>query len=382
MDAVRERSFPEETAPAPDSWEAISRRVRRGTAWRRSGLAAAVLLPVAALSVWLFRQQPDIPAAQIVQTTEAPVMREPDISPAPETPTAGMEAGRPVTHRPGRSLPAKGSQEAAPTAPEEAPRPPAATIQEDETPRSAPEASPQPVPEPLPPVPARRYRPRLTAGFHLGAAPAGRQGVTPARSEAYIASLSYMNAMLTPGSLSVKSNASNTIGYIPLANQYLSGTSPIAYRHDLPLSLGLSVRVGLTRRLAVETGVEYTYLHSLASYGLDGDETRLDQRLHFLGIPLRLDAALWTRGGLTLYAGAGVLAEKCLAASMGAVACEERRIQWSANAFAGVQYRLWSRTSFYFQPEVSRYFTQTDLVTYYTENPLGFSIQAGLRFDL
>ncbi len=91
---------------------------------------------------------------------------------------------------------------------------------------------------------------------------------------------------------------------------------------------------------------------------------------------------MWTRGGLTLYAGAGVLAEKCLAASMGAVACEERRIQWSANAFAGVQYRLWSRTSFYFQPEVSRYFTQTDLVTYHTENPLGFSIQAGLRFDL
>ena len=74
--------------------------------------------------------------------------------------------------------------------------------------------------------------------------------------------------------------------------------------------------------------------------------------------------------------------EKCVSASLGTVLCEESRLQWSAEAFGGIQYRLGGRAHLYFQPELSYYFTRTDLITYRTEHPLGLSLHAGLRFDL
>ena len=134
----------------------------------------------------------------------------------------------------------------------------------------------------------------------------------------------------------------------------------------------------LTPRMGVESGIEYTYLHST----VDSEAGPLDQRLHFVGIPVRMDTRLWTRNGLDLYAGVGAKAEKCIAASMGTVDCEEPRLQWSAGAFAGVQYRIGARAHLYFQPEFSYSFTKTDLVTYRTENPIVFTLNAGLRFDL
>ena len=101
-----------------------------------------------------------------------------------------------------------------------------------------------------------------------------------------------------------------------------------------------------------------------------------------MGIPVRMDTRLWTGNGLDLYAGLGVKAEKCIAASMGTVDCEEPRLQWSTGAFAGVQYRIGPRAHLYFQPELSYSLTKTDLVTYRTETPLVFTLNAGLRFDL
>jgi len=50
--------------------------------------------------------------------------------------------------------------------------------------------------------------------------------------------------------------------------------------------------------------------------------------------------------------------------------------------FGGIQYRIGSLAQLYFQPELSYYFTRTDLVTYRTEHPLGVSLHVGLRFDL
>ena len=74
--------------------------------------------------------------------------------------------------------------------------------------------------------------------------------------------------------------------------------------------------------------------------------------------------------------------ERSRSASLGRVECEEIRLQWSAGAFAGLQYELGPRVHLYFQPDFSYSFTKTDLVTYRTENPLVFSLNAGLRFDL
>ena len=177
----------------------------------------------------------------------------------------------------------------------------------------------------------------------------------------------------------VRSNYGNAIEW--LANNAAPGsfTSGVnRYRHDLPVSLGITARMELTPRTGVESGLEYTYLHST----IDSDGGQMSQRLHFVGIPVRMDTRLWTGNGLDLYAGLGVKAEKCIAASMGFVNCEEPRFQWSTGAFAGVQYRIGARSHLYFQPEFSYSLTKTDLVTYRTETPIVFTLNAGMRFDL
>jgi hypothetical protein len=199
------------------------------------------------------------------------------------------------------------------------------------------------------------------------------------QSTPYIAALTFMNAIELPAKTrGILSNYSNTVSFGVEANQFFPASSTNHYHHDLPLSLGVTARMAFTSRWGMESGIEYTYLHS----GVESAIGRLDQRLHFIGIPVRMDARLLSRGGFDLYAGVGAKAEKCLAASLGQVRCEENRIQWSAEAIAGVQYGIGNRAYLFFQPEASYYLTKTDLVTIRTEKPISFTLHAGLRFDL
>ena len=198
------------------------------------------------------------------------------------------------------------------------------------------------------------------------------------QSAPYLAALNFLNTTDPSLMPRVKSNTSNTRGISAAANAFFPESSAGQYTHDLPLSLGISLRVDLTPKIGLETGLEYTYLHSTEEFV----GSRLNQRLHFVGIPVRLESTLWTNGGFGFYAGVGAKVEKCVSATLGRVACEEPRLQWSAEAFGGVQYQLSSRTHLYFQPALSYYFTRTDLPTYRTEHPLGVTLHAGLRFDL
>ena len=150
------------------------------------------------------------------------------------------------------------------------------------------------------------------------------------------------------------------------------------YLHDLPITFGLTARVDLNSRFGAECGIEYTYMHSR----VETESERLSQDLHFIGIPVRFDTRIWSWKGFDIYAGLGIKAEKCIAASLGQVKCEEISLQWSTGAFAGIQYSIGRRTHLYFQPDLSYYLTKTDLITYRTENPMTFSLNAGIRFDL
>ena len=146
------------------------------------------------------------------------------------------------------------------------------------------------------------------------------------------------------------------------------------YVHDLPLSVGLNARYRLTDRLSLESGVEYTYLHSR----LDDIHTVM----HFAGIPLRVDYSLFTSGPVEFYAGLGGKVEKCMKASLGGMRVKERGLQWSGSFNIGAQSRLSRNAWVYIQPDISYYFTKTALTSYRTENRLGLTIRAGLRFDI
>ena len=390
MDAVREQSLSDVSVPSPDGWSKIGRKMRRAAAWRRSAVSAAILLSMAAILLWTPWHQPSAPTA----LERIPIAQNVASSVSVETP---IEPGKvPYVPRSLSVIPRYSSPVVQNVTPSVASS--AATdlsdirIDSNAVQNKIPvesEASANPEADKESPAvsissfntfsePTKENRPRLSIGFRAGSGTEQRNAGVTLQSAPYIAALTYMNAIELPTTPRVKSNYSTTVGYGAEANQFFPGASTNQYHHDLPLSLGVTVRAEVTPRVGVESGVDYTYLHS----AMESAVGRLDQHLHFIGIPVRLDTRLLSRDGFDLYAGVGAKAEKCVAASLGQISCEENRIQWSAEAFAGVQYGIWNKAHLFFQPEVSYYFTETDLVTYRTVNPFTFTIHAGLRFDL
>lgn len=154
---------------------------------------------------------------------------------------------------------------------------------------------------------------------------------------------------------------------------------PAEYRHRQPVSVGLAVRWGFSRGLSLATGANYTLLRSEARP--EGRSGWVDQRLHFVGIPLRLDWQYLERGRLSLYIGAGGQVEKCVAARLDGQRIEERGVQWSLAAAAGVQCGLGGVVALYAEPEVSWYVNDTWLRTSRTDHPLSFTLRLGVRFS-
>ena len=162
------------------------------------------------------------------------------------------------------------------------------------------------------------------------------------------------------------------------SNSFLNNSKGVImqkeYVHDLPLSFGLNARYWLSDRLSVESGLEYSYLHSR----LDDIHTVM----HFAGIPLRVDYSLFNAGPVEFYTGIGGKVEKCLKASLGGMRVKERDLQWSGSFNVGARSRLSKNAWIYFQPDISYYFTRTNLTSYRTENRLGLNLRAGILFDI
>lgn len=388
MDAFRERCLSDETIPSPDGWSQISRKMRHAAIRRHSALTVALLIPIAAILLWSPWRQPavhDVPGSIPLAENTIPSESDDSFVAPEEEPIITSKVASIVPNKAKESPDIRSDETVVPNSPSVNPKnfvEPDVTNKPDE-PEKTHEDSPkekvsiesfEAISEP-----ARRRRPRLSIGVDAGSGMVPRKTDILLQSTPYIAALTFMNAIELPAKTrGILSNYSNTVSFGVEANQFFPASSTNHYHHDLPLSLGVTARMAFTSRWGMESGIEYTYLHS----GVESAIGRLDQRLHFIGIPVRMDARLLSRGGFDLYAGVGAKAEKCLAASLGQVRCEENRIQWSAEAIAGVQYGIGNRAYLFFQPEASYYLTKTDLVTIRTEKPISFTFHAGLRFDL
>ncbi len=154
---------------------------------------------------------------------------------------------------------------------------------------------------------------------------------------------------------------------------------PVEYRHLQPVSVGLAVRWGFSHGLSLATGANYTLLRSDAR--LEGSGGWVDQRLHFVGIPVRLDWQYLQRGRFSLYIGAGGQVEKCVAARLDGRRIDEPGVQWSLSAAAGVQCGLGGVVALYAEPEAAWYLNDTWLETSRTDHPLSFTVRLGVRFS-
>lgn len=145
------------------------------------------------------------------------------------------------------------------------------------------------------------------------------------------------------------------------------------WEHHLPVRLGVELSRQLSPRLALQSGINYTYLYSQFSIPLYPNIVN-DQKLHYLGIPIGLSYRICEVNRLTLYAAGGVMVEKCL---------NDKPWQWSSNASLGAEYVISQQFGFYVEPSLGYYFDDgTSLEHYYKEHPLTPSIELGLRLHL
>lgn len=166
-------------------------------------------------------------------------------------------------------------------------------------------------------------------------------------------------------------------------------------RHKMPLSFGVSVSMGINKRISIETGLTYSMLNS-ESKAKGISKYKLEQELHYVGIPV---AALYNIVGgnrANLYARAGGAVEKCVSGvrdieTMGdnnMVSNEHTKmkvsgVQISVGAALGGELKLSKSIGIYVEPGVGYYFeNNSQPESYRTENPVNFTLKAGLRFKI
>lgn len=149
-------------------------------------------------------------------------------------------------------------------------------------------------------------------------------------------------------------------------------------KHHQPISFGLSVRKKLAKGFSLETGLTYTLLSSDAK--LAGDDQQIEQKLHYVGIPLRANWNFLDKKLFTLYVSGGGMVEKCVYGKLGSEKETVKPLQFSVSGAVGAQVNATKRLGIYVEPGVAYYFNDgSDIQTIRKENPFNFNIQAGIR---
>lgn len=163
--------------------------------------------------------------------------------------------------------------------------------------------------------------------------------------------------------------------------------------HDRPITFGISLNKALSDRWSIETGVQYSILKSKFTMGNDGYYVGKDQRLHYLGVPLRLSYRFIDYKRLSAYGTAGVSlniplygkVESKYVVDGTSIYAEDWHItpplQWSTGISVGVQYNVLPNISLYVEPTLYWHIPNgSSTHTIWTERPFMFSSPFGVRF--
>ena len=165
------------------------------------------------------------------------------------------------------------------------------------------------------------------------------------------------------------------------------------HTHQLPFNIQLTLSRQLTSRLSIETGLSYTQLKSTILTGSSGAYIQEQQRLRYLGIPLRFGWQWYSKAHLSLYTSTSGMLElpirstlnvKHVANDIGTFGKETKLdvpCQWSMSFGLGIQYDFIPHLGIYMEPSLQYFFDDgSDLKSYRTEHPLSITLPLGLRF--
>lgn len=218
--------------------------------------------------------------------------------------------------------------------------------------------------------PSRRHKKGVSLGFATG------------NSSGIDASGNGKDFMLASDCLSAPGN------YMYYSNALVNAVmTNLNWNHKQPVSFGLSVRKQLSGSFALESGVVYTRLESVAS--MEGYVNK-EQTLHYVGIPFKASYLFLDRRYVTLYVSGGGMVEKSVSGklkvtdhTLNTEKTEDiniKPLQWSLNGAFGVQYNVTGQFGIFVEPGVVYYFKDgSDVETIRKKSPFNLNLQLGLR---
>ena len=168
--------------------------------------------------------------------------------------------------------------------------------------------------------------------------------------------------------------------------------------HERPLTLQLSLSRQLNSHWSLATGLSYTRLKSTFESGNENTIIHRTQRLHYIGIPLKLGYNvvggnrwnLYTTGGvqLDIPVSARLTTQYIYGGSYAPIgnspdidATISAPWQWSVGVGIGAQYQIVPHLNVYLEPSLNYFIpTSTDVESYRTEHPFDLSLPFGIRF--
>ena len=158
-------------------------------------------------------------------------------------------------------------------------------------------------------------------------------------------------------------------------------------RHNQPISFGLSVGYPLNTWLSISSGLVYTKLNSTFTTLMTNHQIQRHQKLHYIGMPLNLQAHLLQWHGISLYLTAGAQADWNIKAESNTdgvnQVMDKDRMQWSVGGSLGLAYHFIPQLSLYAEPGIRHYIDNGSTINnYFKDKPTSFNLQLGLRFDL
>ena len=165
--------------------------------------------------------------------------------------------------------------------------------------------------------------------------------------------------------------------------------------YDIPLSFGAGVRVKLSNKWSIGTGVNYSMLSrkffgtytKINDFGTVESSTSSDIRntQHYIGIPVNAYYDIVNNRNVNLYAYAGGTVEKCITDRfdiLGTSMVHKEKVQGmqlSANAGIGVGFKVGRHLGIYIDPSLRYYFDCNQPVSIRTAQPLMLGFEVGLR---
>lgn len=167
-----------------------------------------------------------------------------------------------------------------------------------------------------------------------------------------------------------------------------------AEHHDKPIILGLAVNKNIGKNWSLEIGLQYSYLKSYFTLGTGNYRVDKEQKLHYIGFPVKLSYQFMKYKRLSAYGSAGASIQIPLSGKTYADYVVGGKsgyttdwktipsIQWTVNTNIGIQYQFAPKLTLFVEPTLNWYIPNgSEVKNTWTERPFTLTVPFGIRLS-